>query len=342
MNILSRAACRVDFSGGTADLWPLYLHLGNLELVHMAIQTFTEAKVSTTRSKRGLKITLCSQDLGCEKTFQSREHLQKSLTQSTKENPLRWVCRLVNAGLSGSDFTGSIRVETRSDCPPGSGLGGSSVLGVAVAKGLQKALRSKDLGPWHLQQWIRDLECIEIEHPAGDQDYVPALFGGLLVFHLGPNSRAIEKLPSELATEIGSRSALLYTGKPHHSGINNWQVFKAFHEGNKKVRSALFEIRDLSSQLASELRESNLKNFATRINDEWELRQQLSKAVQSDALSEAWTFAKRRGAIARKACGAGGGGSLLVVFPNAKAKTEALKHALPHAGWMWLKSDPQF
>jgi galactokinase/mevalonate kinase-like predicted kinase len=42
-------------------------------------------------------------------------------------------------------------------------------------------------------------------------------------------------------------------------------------------------------------------------------------------LRQAWSFAQKSGAIARKACGAGGGGSLLLVFPSQKIRDLASK-----------------
>ena len=64
------APCRIDLSGGTIDLWPLYLHLGGLELVHMAIDVLSTASVTRTPSK-GLSITLTSHDLGVTKKYAS-------------------------------------------------------------------------------------------------------------------------------------------------------------------------------------------------------------------------------------------------------------------------------
>jgi len=336
-----KAPCRVDFAGGTVDLWPLYLYLGGLELVHMAISVKAEAKLSYELArgrKKQFFLEVKSSDLNCSQDYHSLEELNASLSLNTKENPLRWINRLAYYFLYRAKFSGHVIIETRSDAPPGSGLGGSSVLGIAIAQAFEKALSpaSKRLKAWDLQRTVRDLEAIEIEHPAGDQDYVPALFGGLLIFKLGPNSREVEKVPSSTARYLSDRSALIYTGKPHHSGLNNWQIFMDFHNGNAKIRAALNDIKTLSSEFAEALRKKNTSRFAELINQEWKLRQSLSPAVCAPVLDEAWNFARSLGASARKACGSGGGGCLLVYFDSPAAKTAALKKALPQSDWKWL------
>ncbi len=342
--MIERAPCRVDFAGGTADLWPLYLYLGGLELVHMAIDVKAEVQFKWTPAKgKKLSFTISSLDLDRKTTYSSLDALCDSLRHNTLDNPLRWINRLVHFKASQmAKLGGELELQSRSDAPPGSGLGGSSVLGIAIARGLEKLWlpKSKQSAPWTLQQQVRDLEAIEIEHPAGDQDYVPALFGGLLVFHLGPNSRSIEKLPPATAKYLGERCALLYTGKPHHSGINNWQVYTDYHNGKLSTRDALKDIVALSKRFAGALRKKETKLYPELINQEWELRQELSHAVRAPVLDEAWTYAQTLGAIARKACGSGGGGSLLVYFKDPVQKNKALKTALPRSDWKWLDCKP--
>jgi len=335
--VLERACCRVDLAGGTVDLWPLYLYAGGLELVHMGINVWAEARVSTSPA-RSFSVTIESADLHVSKTFTSTDELAASLKLNTRENPLRWLCRLALAKLP--PHKAKWHIHTRSDAPPGSGLGGSSVLGIALAKALEKATRpaAKRLKPWALQEEIRNLEAIEIEHPAGEQDYVPALFGGLLVFHLDAQGKRVETLPMSTARYLSDRLALIYTGKPHHSGLNNWQIFQEFHNRNESVRKALFDIAATSKELAEVLRKKTWPRVPELINVEWELRRQLSDAVDAEVLEDAWNFARAAGATARKACGAGGGGCLLLYFPNPADKNAAEAKALPEASWRWLSA----
>ena len=119
-------------------------------------------------------------------------------------------------------------------------------------------------------------------------------------------------------------------------------MFTAFHEGNKKVRSALKEIQVLSKAMGRALDNEDFSLVSHLINEEWEARQRLSPAISAPVLDRAWDFAKKQGAVARKACGAGGGGCLLVMFESPEAKERAMRTKLPNKAWDWLTCDPAF
>lgn len=331
------AQCRIDLAGGTLDLWPLYLYFGELKLVNMAINTKAYCELKVESAKK-FEIWIESKDMNTKSRFDSLEELAASLTKPTSLNPLRWVNRLALHFLQASALKGAkISIKTWSEAPPGSGLGGSSVLGVAVAKTFQKAFPKKvSKDPWVIQQTVRDLEAVEIEHPAGDQDYIPALFGGLLSVKLGPNHRSVKKIAPAVEAKIKSRIAILYTGKPHHSGINNWEIFRAYHDGDKDLKNLLKEIHQISAQLSSDLEKKDANSFAELVNQEWELRRKLGTSVDAPVLTEAWQWAKSLGATARKGCGAGGGGSIFFVFKNQAERNKAIKTKPPQAEWKWL------
>ncbi len=333
-----RGFCRVDWVGGTTDMWPLYCHMNSARVINMAIPVAMNVEISLEQG-RPFSLKVLSEDLGKKSTHKSLAQLNKDVLKSVKENPLRWIHRVLARSFELANVEqGAWEVRTKSDAPPGSGLGGSSVLGVTLAKavfdfaGVEGTVK-KD--PWFLHQLVMNLEAAEIEKPAGEQDYIPALFGGLISFRLSADKKEVTKYSSKLGEELGNRSALIHTGKPHHSGINNWDVFKSFHEGNKTVRTALEGVRDLAEEMNEYLLNEDIEAFVMAINKEWNLRKKLSKTFDAPVLQEAWSFAKKQGALARKACGAGGGGSLLVVFPDSETRDNALLESLPRS-WTWI------
>jgi D-glycero-alpha-D-manno-heptose-7-phosphate kinase len=134
--------------------------------------------------------------------------------------------------------------------------------------------------------------------------------------------------------------ALLYTGKPHHSGMNNWSVFKAYTEKDPLVKDSLQSIRLISKRL-SKMLEKPTQNFWSEIlpgiiNEEWMERQKLSPAICPQVLKDAWTFGSSLGATARKACGAGGGGCLMLYFSDPKIRDEAVEKPMPNLDWKWI------
>ncbi|MEZ4814842.1 MAG: hypothetical protein R3A80_06495 [Bdellovibrionota bacterium] len=329
-----RGFCRVDWVGGTTDMWPLYCHMDHARVINMAISMSMNVEISLEKkAKFSLKVT--SEDLAQKSKHISLAALNNDIAKSVKQNSLRWVHRVAARSLEVAKVdSGAWSLSIKSDIPPGSGLGGSSVLGVTIAKAIFDFANYK-VDMWDLHQMVHSLEAAEIEKPAGEQDYIPALVGGFVSFSLCANSKEISHYSTELGEELANRSALIHTGKPHHSGINNWDVFKKYHEGNKTVQKALLGVRDLAEEMHAYLLKGNVEAFIKAINKEWVLRKKLSKTFDAPVLQQAWNFAKKHGAIARKACGAGGGGALLVVFKNSSARDDALLTKLPKK-WMWL------
>ncbi len=328
--------CRVDFVGGTTDLWPLYCHLNRIRVINMAIPVSSQVTVEFESSPYFL-LQIESKELNCKSIHKSLQAIEKDLLKDTKKNPLRWLQRLALLAFQKSGkSTGIWKIKVRSDAPPGSGLGGSSTLGITVLKLMLEMLGVPEANPWVLHQMLYFVEAAEIEKPAGEQDSVPALFGGLLSFTLSAHERSVEHYPNEIARSLAGRCALIHTGKPHHSGINNWDVFKKYHDGNKSVQKALKSISELADEMHDCLVENKLEKFIGLINKEWEFRKKLSKTFDVPVLRQAWTFAKSKGAVARKACGAGGGGSLLVVFKNKDLRDKAIMSSLPKKEWIWI------
>ena len=73
-----------------------------------------------------------------------------------------------------------------------------------------------------------------IKVPTGCQDYYPALYGGVNAIHLEADGIHREAIPVP-PEEIESRFVLAYTGAPRQSGINNWEVFQAHINGDRRV-----------------------------------------------------------------------------------------------------------
>ncbi len=332
-----KAPCRIDLSGGTLDLWPIYLNFEQgLVLNHMALRLYAYATIKVSHAS-SFKLKITSKDYGSSRTFKSLDELRDSLSESTDQNPLRWVARVSYYFLLNSGWDqGHFELETSSEVPPGSGLGGSSTLGVALGVAWAKAVGKEDFikkNPWLLQKILRDLESVEIAHPAGDQDYVPALFGGLITFHMGPALSEVRRHPYSFAKQMSKHMALIYTGEPHHSGINNWSVYKAYIDKKKSVCTAIENIHYVSLKMLDSLVSGNITALGRNINEEWKHRQKLGPKVNAPVLKEAQKWAQKQGATAFKACGAGGGGCLLVFFDDEEKRKLFLKLEPPKNSW---------
>lgn len=304
-----RVPVRVDFAGGTLDLWPIYAMLGGCVTVNAAVDLWIE--IGLTRSGKGHQIT--SRDLGHELSFDT--------WPGEPPMDLSWVWRVLDAsGAPPSALT------LHSPVPQGSGLGVSSCLGVGLlgaTLGLEAgaALASK-------VPILRDLESRELQTPTGWQDYYPAALGGALALHWdGPAPRweRLDPHPGLLTNLV-----VFYTGKPHHSGLTNWEAYRRFIEGDSQTRLALSEIRDIAQDMALAL-SSDPTAVAELLEREGRARMNLSPAVETDAMRAVRDRGRREGWYAgMKPCGAGGGGCCLLVVRDGRR--DAAEAALRELG----------
>ncbi len=157
----------------------------------------------------------------------------------------------------------------------------------------------------------------------GTQDYYPAVQPGLNAIHYTPRGARLETLKTDKAF-WDSHLSLIYTGQPHHSGLNNWQVIKAAINNEAPTMKALADIRDVSWDMYKALKESQFDQFPSLFDREFEARVRLSSSFSSPEIDRLRNVALKAGASAVKICGAGGGGCVLVWSrPELKAQVEA-------------------
>ncbi|OGW20318.1 MAG: GHMP kinase, partial [Nitrospinae bacterium RIFCSPLOWO2_12_FULL_47_7] len=231
--IRSSAPTRIDLSGGTLDIWPLYLLLDNPPTLNAAIDFYAAVDIKP-RSDRAIIVE--SKDLKIKERFRSLGSLPDS-------HPLELILRTIKFYRPA----GGLELTTDCQAPAGSGIAGSSALNIA----LNGALNHLSGNPYKKNQLIeiaRNIETQVIRVPAGWQDYFPALYGGVQVVQPGIARVETKKIPIDLA-ELSQRFVLCYTGKPRQSGINNWEVMKAALDSDKGVMEKLNRIKNITLKM---------------------------------------------------------------------------------------------
>jgi D-glycero-alpha-D-manno-heptose-7-phosphate kinase len=205
---------------------------------------------------------------------------------------------------------GGVALRTRAASPAGAGLGGSSALLVcAIATLARAAGRPLDLAS--VERLGRDLEAGALRTPAGYQDHYPPLHGGCLALEGRPGGVTVERLGVDLGA-LSRRLRLVYTGAPHHSGITNWGVMRAYFDGERATVSALEEIAVLSRGVRAALRAGDLDGALDLVVREGAVRRRMAPGISTPAIDALDEAVRRAGALGTKVMGAGGGGSVLV------------------------------
>ncbi|HEY1527659.1 MAG TPA: GHMP kinase [Candidatus Angelobacter sp.] len=314
--IVAHAPCRVDLAGGTLDLWPLYLFHPGAVTVNFAVNILTRCKITRLTDD---KIRLKSIDTRAEEEFRNFEELC-----STRKFKHPLAAHLVRFFAPDGGF----EVETNSESPAGAGISGSSALMIATTAALAR-YTGKKLDREQIRVIAQNVEAQLIKVPTGCQDYYPALYGGVSAIHLDPDGihhAAVRVAPEEL----DRRFVLVYTGAPRKSGINNWEVFKAHINGDKKIFHNFERIGEIARAMHHALSLADWKQVAKLLREEWKLRKTNSPRITTPMIEKLVAVAKRQGSLAAKVCGAGGGGC--VVFLTEPENREHISAALRSYG----------
>src|ERR1700694_2829064 len=258
MRIESKAPSRVDLAGGTPDIWPLYLFHPGAVTLNFAINRWTRCVLETQESP---EIRLRSGDLEAEETFASSAELHAS-----KQPRLP----LVTFVLRFFEPQTGLTLHTDSEAPAGAGVSGSSALIIAVASALNRLT-----GSGHKLEKLREIaqnvEAQIIRVPTGAQDYYPAMYGGVSAIELGAGG--IRRVPIAMdIDDFNERIVLAYTGVPRNSGINNWEVTKAYIDGSRDVRRNFEQITAIACAMRVALEKADWKETGRLLREEWSHR----------------------------------------------------------------------
>jgi D-glycero-alpha-D-manno-heptose-7-phosphate kinase len=208
---------------------------------------------------------------------------------------------------------GGVRVRVHSQASLGSGLGGSSAYAVALARGILAAL-DEEMAVDRLVMLARDLEARILTVPTGLQDHWASVHGGVLAIHHEPGGERVERL--EVDPEwVGDRLTVFDTGISHHSGMVNWEVIRRRLDRDPDTTDALEAIAAAARRCRKELLAGNEDRVGGAIAAEWDARKRLAPEVCPPELELIIDAGIAAGAFAIKACGAGGGGSVLAWHP---------------------------
>ncbi|MCB0347648.1 MAG: galactokinase [Bdellovibrionales bacterium] len=290
---------RVDLAGGTLDLWPIYSFLGGAKTINVAIDIFTYAEITPMD---GSEIKIDAPAIQLSKRY-------SSLTEALDKNDPE--ISFIYPHLKYWQPQQGFHLYFHSESPIGGGLGGSSSLTVSCISALA-TFCGKTLSPEETVLLASNIEAELLKKPTGTQDYYPPIHGGLLSLDYGHDGCKVEKLSADVFSTIEKFFLLVYTGSPHHSGFNNWQVLKSFIDGDKKTIENIHALKHTANNLYGILKEKSWNNLPTIFKEEYKYRTQLSNSFSSPEIERLESVALKHGAEAVKICGAGGGGCVFV------------------------------
>jgi D-glycero-alpha-D-manno-heptose-7-phosphate kinase len=306
--IRSRAPVRIDLAGGWTDVAEFAQSTPGA-VVNVAIDLWSYVTLSPSAAAEGIRIFsadfeeyVTARDIsGLE--YDGRVDLVKAA-----------VCKLgVSTGLS---------IQTRSDAPPGSGLGTSAALGVALIGAIGR-LRGSELLDFETAELASDIERHTLGIKGGKQDHYASALGGVNFMEFCGETVRTARIPISEATRMYLEKHLLlvYTGKSRLSGDIHGHVWSAFRAGRPGTVGAIEEMKRLARQARDHLAAGNYDKLADLLNDNWRCQKALHPSVTNPELDGLFRLALESGAKGGKACGAGGGGCVLFLAGPEKEHT---------------------
>ena len=312
---------RVDLVGGTLDLDPINLILP--DVVTMNVATSLKAKVVLNKTNIE-KVIILSKDYNKSYSFHRSDFTKDKLYQGEYFKEMTFVCQILDLFHINSH----VQIELSSGAPAGSGLGGSSAMGVTLYKALCE-FTGKKLEIEEAVQRVKGCESrILNQGVPGYQDYFPALSGGVLALRGEPGRIAREQLFSEeLKKFLEERVTLVFSGVSRNSGINNWDVYKGFFDKDKSIRNSMQKIASVSSLAYGNLKKGDFEALLGNISEEGKARESLAVGITPIEIKNFYSkLSENFSGLGIKMCGAGGGGCFILT--SLKKDQAAIKKAV--------------
>ncbi len=225
----------------------------------------------------------------------------------------------------------ALTVTSTVDAPPGSGLGASSALVVALVEAYRSAF-SLPLGSYDVARLAFQIERVEAGLAGGRQDQYAAAFGGVNYMEFLPGDRVIVnplRISNSYLCEFESSIIICFTGQSRASAVIQDQV-RAATENNHSAVEALNQLKSDAAEMKQALLGGNIQHVAEILNRSWQAKRRTSKAVSNSKVEEIFELGRNNGAVAGKVSGAGGGGFLM--FMTQPEHRYRLVTALNEAG----------
>ncbi|MEP7200930.1 MAG: GHMP kinase, partial [Chloroflexota bacterium] len=203
-----------------------------------------------------------------------------------------------------------------SDAPPGSGLGSSSTLIVALL-GVFRHWLKLTMTDYELAHLAYTIEREDLQIAGGKQDQYAAAFGGFNFIEFHADAVIVNPLRVEPSTlnELEYCLLLCYTGQTRLSAHILTEQVAGYVERKPQVVDALDGMKALAIQMKNALLLNNLDRFGNLLHEAWLLKKQLATRISDAHIDELYARARQAGAIGGKILGAGGGGYLLLFCP---------------------------
>lgn len=325
MIVRARAPLRLGFAGGGTDVAP-YCDLHGGHVMNAAIDKYAYVTVDAN----GGDLELVALDRDAALRCAPGELPAPDTVRPELQLLAGAYARIVRDFLDGR--APALRIRTYSDAPPGSGLGSSSTLVVALVTALAEYFQLA-LGEYEIAQLAWDIERSDLRLSGGKQDQYAAAFGGFnfMEFHRDRTIVNPLRIKDWVRAELEASLLLYFTGVSRESArIIDEQKRNAAAGATVSV-DAMHRLKLEAVQMKEALLKGNLAGFAASMQAGWEAKKQMASSISNPDIDRLEGVAVANGAVATKISGAGGGGFMMFMCDPAD-RVRLSRALLAHGG----------
>ncbi|UCH90259.1 MAG: GHMP kinase [Thermoplasmata archaeon] len=303
MLVRSKAPLRISFGGGGTDI-PPYTHERGGVVLNTTINKYAYCTLKPTDVKE-ISVTSLDYDIV------AKYHSDKDLVYNGELDLVKAaIKRLRSTKTEQNDRSlDNLQLFLHSDAPPGSGLGSSSTMAVALVGAMAQWLKLP-LTHYDIADLAYKIERQDLEIEGGYQDQYASSFGGFNFIEFKGDTIIVNQLKIRRSTlnEFEYNLLLCYTGGTRLSA----NIIKDQVCGFVKRKSAVVEALDETKSLAIAMKEALLRGelteFGELLHKAWLQKKNFSEKITSPAINKMYEEARKAGALGGKLLGAGGGG----------------------------------
>ncbi|MCK4623664.1 MAG: hypothetical protein KAT62_15815 [Desulfuromonadales bacterium] len=311
MIIRARAPLRLGIAGGGTDVSP-YCDLHGGYVLNATLDRYAYAMIKTNT---GQNVRFVATDLQIEKI----KNIAEPLVLNGKLDLHKAVYNEIIQQYNGSKPI-SLELSTFCDAPPGSGLGSSSTLVVAMIQAFVELL-NLPLDDYTIANMAFKIERVNCGLQGGRQDQYSATFGGFNFMEFYADERAVInplRIKNWIISEMEASFILFYTGISRESARIIADQSNNVTTGDIGVIEAMHGIKNEALVMKEFLLKGDFDGIVESMRHGWESKKRSAKTVSNPHINKIYDTAISAGAKAGKVSGAGGGGFMMFFVPPEK------------------------
>lgn len=307
----SKAPLRLGLAGGGTDVSP-YSDIYGGAVLNATIDQYAYCIIEETKSG---SIMINAADLNIKKKYTSALNLPIDGHLDLHKGVYNRIIRdfRINKPLS-------FKLTTFCDAPPGSGLGSSSTMVVAILRAFSEWL-NLPLGDYDMAHLAYLIERIDLGLSGGKQDQYAATFGGFNFIEFYKDDRVIVnplRIKRWIADELEVSMVLYYTGESRLSDKIIREQQDNTKTGKKEPVEATHRIKKNAYIMKNLILKGDIINFAKALGKEWENKKKMASSITNSNIERIYDTAIKSGAYGGKVSGAGGGGFMFFTIDPVK------------------------